>query len=65
MIIWHGSSKIIKSPQYGYGNPHNDYGIGFYCTESKDMAKEWACANKENGFANCYDLDAEELKTNK
>lgn len=62
MILWHGSSKIIKSPQYGFGNVHNDYGLGFYCTESEEMAKEWACADKENGFANCYDLDTAGLK---
>lgn len=57
MIIWHGSYKIIKNPQYGVGNRNNDYGLGFYCTESKEMAKEWACADKKNGFANCYELD--------
>ena len=57
MIIWHGSYKIIKNPQYGVSNRNNDYGLGFYCTESKEMAKEWACADKKNGFANCYELD--------
>lgn len=62
MLLWHGSSKIIKSPQYGAGNPHNDYGPGFYCTESEEMAKEWACADKENGFANCYELEMAGLK---
>lgn len=62
MILWHGSSKIIKSPKYGLGNPHNDYGLGFYCTESEEMAREWACADKENGFANCYDLDTAGLR---
>ena len=61
MIQWHGSSKIIKAPQYGAGNLYNDYGLGFYCTENKDMAKEWACAEKENGFANCYELDTDGL----
>lgn len=43
MIIYHGSNKIISNPQYGLGKIHNDYGQGFYCTESIELAKEWAC----------------------
>ena len=31
--IYHGSDHIIEKPQYGYGKPYNDYGVGFYCTE--------------------------------
>lgn len=33
MLIFHGSEKIIETPQFGQGNPRNDYGLGFYCTE--------------------------------
>ena len=61
MIIYHGSEKIIKSPVYGYGNSRNDYGRGFYCTESVDLAKEWACKNNTDGFANCYSLNMNDL----
>lgn len=61
MIIYHGSEKIIKAPQFGYGNPHNDYGLGFYCTENKELAKEWGCQKNKDGFANCYELDTNEL----
>ena len=39
--IYHGSDHIIEKPQYGYGKPYNDYGVGFYCTENPNMAKEW------------------------
>lgn len=52
----------IKKPIFGYGNPYNDYGLGFYCTESKDLAKEWAVANEYDGYANCYELDLKGLK---
>ena len=62
MKIYHGSLGIIKKPIYGYGNPYNDYGIGFYCTESKELAKEWAVANELDGYANCYELDLSDLK---
>ena len=41
--LWHGSSRVIKHPEYGLGKPNNDYGRGFYCTRSVEPAKEWAC----------------------
>ncbi|HQB77113.1 MAG TPA: efflux RND transporter permease subunit, partial [Tenuifilaceae bacterium] len=40
--IFHGSDHIIEKPIFGQGKPYNDYGLGFYCTESIDMAKELA-----------------------
>lgn len=61
MIIYHGSEKIIEKPVYGKGNLRNDYGRGFYCTESEELAKEWACSNNKNGFANKYKLDTKGL----
>lgn len=57
MILYHGSEKIISSPVFGKGNTHNDYGRGFYCTENEELAKEWACSNNNNGFANKYEFD--------
>lgn len=56
-VIYHGSEKIIKAPEYGIGNRRNDYGRGFYCTEDIELAKEWACGNENNGYANIYELD--------
>ena len=38
--LYHGSSNIIEKPLFGYGKAYNDYGLGFYCTESLEMAKE-------------------------
>jgi hypothetical protein len=46
---------------FGKGNPHNDYGLGFYCTESLDLAKEWACTEETNGYANRYEIDFSRL----
>lgn len=58
MIIYHGSKDIIEKPEFGKGNQKNDYGLGFYCTENVELAKEWACSNNEtNGYANQYDID--------
>lgn len=61
MILWHGSSSIIEHPVFGYGKAYNDYGLGFYCTESKELAKEWACTEQKDGYANCYRLPLDEL----
>ena len=60
--VYHGSAKIIEKPVYGIGNPNNDYGLGFYCTENEELAKEWAVSSQYNGFANQYKLDISYLK---
>ena len=62
MELWHGSQKIVEVPQFGLGKVHNDYGQGFYCTESLDLAKEWACSGDADGFTNRYELDMADLK---
>ena len=61
VTIYHGSSKMIEKPAYGIGNPNNDYGLGFYCTESIELAKEWACSNETDGYANQYTLELDGL----
>ena len=61
-ILYHGSNMIIESPKFGQGNPHNDYGLGFYCTENIELAREWACLDKDGGFTNIYDIDTDKLE---
>ena len=60
--LYHGSCDIIEKPKYGYGKRYNDYGLGFYCTDSLEMAKEWGVSSDKNGYANCYELECEGLK---
>jgi len=62
MILYHGSVDVIEKPEFGKGKPHNDYGSGFYCTENIELAKEWACTEGQDGYANQYEVDAEGLK---
>ena len=62
LTIYHGSNKIIERPLFGAGNPSNDYGLGFYCTETLDLAKEWACSAETDGYANKYSLNTDGLK---
>ena len=37
--LWHGSSHVIKHPECGLVKPNNDYGRGFYCTRSVELAR--------------------------
>ena len=60
--IYHGSEFIIRQPKFGVGKIHNDYGLGFYCTEYLNLAQEWACSEVHGGFANEYTLDLNGLK---
>ncbi|MCD8323932.1 MAG: DUF3990 domain-containing protein [Clostridiales bacterium] len=59
--LYHGSENVIKKPLFGIGKSYNDYGVGFYCTESMEMAKEWGVGRDRDGFANCYELDCDGL----
>ena len=55
-VIYHGSQQIVEVPKFGIGKKYNDYGQGFYCTENIELAKEWACPVKNDGYANKYIL---------
>lgn len=64
LTIYHGSNLEIKKPIYHFNNSniHNDYGLGFYCTRSLDLAKEWANRKTANGLVNSYSFDLRSLK---
>ncbi len=61
ITIYHGSDKIVEQPTFGEGKKNNDFGLGFYCTASEDLAKEWAVSSLRDGFSNRYTLDTEYL----
>ena len=61
ITIFHGSEQVVEVPTFGLGRKNNDFGLGFYCTESEDLTKEWAVSSLRNGFANRYTLDTEYL----
>lgn len=62
LIIYHGSPEIVAYPTYGKGKKYNDYGQGFYCTEHIELAKEWACTENIDGYANKYEIETDGLK---
>ena len=61
MLVYHGSDHIIEKPEPKGNKLTNDYGRGFYTTESLDLAKEWACGDGRDGYANIYEMDMADL----
>lgn len=61
ITIFHGSEKIVEQPVFGEGKKNNDFGLGFYCTASEELAKEWAVSSLRDGFVNRYTLDTKYL----
>lgn len=62
IILYHGSPEIIEVPIFGKGKSYNDYGKGFYCTQHIELAKEWACTEGTDGYANRYEIETDGLK---
>ena len=62
LTLFHGSEKIVEVPTFGEGKKNNDFGLGFYCSENEELAKEWAVSSLRNGFSNRYTLDTEYLR---
>ncbi len=62
ITLFHGSEKVIEAPSFGEGKKNNDFGLGFYCTETEKLAKEWAVSSLRDGFCNRYILDTEYMK---
>ena len=62
ITLFHGSEKVIEAPSFGEGKRNNDFGLGFYCTETEKLAKEWAVSALRDGFCNRYTLDTEYMK---
>ena len=49
MVLYHGSPNKEFTPEYGKGEDKHDYGRGFYLTQDKELAKEWAVCNPDSG----------------
>ena len=42
MIVYHGTTEIIKIPDVKYSKKYLDFGKGFYLTTYEEQAKKWA-----------------------
>ena len=61
MRLYYGSKTFFTKPDYGLGNATNDYGLGFYMTDSYDIAKLWATQSKDGGYVLTFDFDMDRL----
>lgn len=59
--LYHGSEWVVEHPSLALARPHNDYGPGFYTTPDLELACEWACQRRRDGYANRYALQDDGL----
>jgi hypothetical protein len=63
MILYHGSTVIVKNPKIMVPQRHLDFGKGFYCTTEKSQAESWARikqkreAKKTSAIVSVYSID--------
>ena len=62
MRFYYGADRLVKKPIFNEGNPSNDYGLGFYLTENKELARLWASKDPHGGYLIEYDVDVNGLK---
>ena len=66
MKVYHGSTVIVEHPDVSRGRRNLDFGQGFYLTDIKQQALDWATRPINQGkpqYLNCYELDVEGVKT--
>ncbi len=68
IIVYHGSTEIVKNPICSIGRNNLDFGRGFYVTDLRDQAISWAnnVARIRNEVAvlNKYKLNRENILEN-
>lgn len=58
ITLYHGSASPDVTPTFGLGDDRHDYGRGFYLTDDRQLAREWAVCHPENrtGYVHAYRL---------
>ena len=51
MIVYHGSTEIIKNPDVVHSKKYLDFGRGFYITTYENQAKKGSSERHETGKA--------------
>lgn len=68
MIVYHGSTEIIKNPDVIHSKRYLDFGKGFYVTTFEKQARKWAVRKamrqEKTAIVNIYELseDWKDLK---
>ncbi len=60
MIVYHGSTEIIKSPDILHSKKYLDFGEGFYLTTYEEQARKWAVRKamrqEKTAIVNVYEM---------
>lgn len=61
MIVYHGSTTVVKSPDVRHSFRPLDFGKGFYITTNMEQAKNWArrkadLNENDKAYVNVYDM---------
>lgn len=48
MTLYHGATVRVEHPLCDFGRPDMDFGRGFYLTNLKEQAEEWAARLSEH-----------------
>jgi hypothetical protein len=61
MILYHGSSEIIETPDVLHSYRSLDFGKGFYLTTNRKQAERWArrkaeLLHKDTAYVNVYEM---------
>lgn len=54
IIIYHGSTQIVESPEIRVAKYNKDFYFGFYCTMMPEQARRWATRFTGKGIINEY-----------
>lgn len=62
MIVYHGSTEIVKNPDIKHSYRALDFGMGFYVTTVREQAERWArrkaaILGKDNAILNVYQMN--------
>lgn len=62
MILYHGSTELVDTPEIRTGNIFLDFGFGFYTTTSYNQAERWAKIkmrrnSADKGYVSVYEFD--------
>lgn len=55
IIVYHGSSQIVETPEIRITKYNKDFYFGFYCTIMEKQARRWATRFGKKGYVNIYE----------
>ena len=60
IMVYHGSSQIVDTPEIRIARFNKDLYFGFYCTIMRRQAERWATRYGQTGYVNLYEYHPNE-----